>query len=92
MAKSNSNVNSVTVTLATLVAVLLTSNAFLFIMGCVCGHCLSQKGKKLAKQDHQPDPVYENWQMKTTRVEGQELELEMNEAYGHLRSENVTGN
>ena len=90
MAKSSSDINTVTVTLATLVAVLLTSNAFLFIMGCVCGHYLCQKCKKLANRDTQPSqlqpaPDYENLQLKTTAVDEQVVELEKNVAYGHFQ-------
>ena len=77
-------------TLATLVAVLLTSNAFLFIMGYVCGHCLCRKCKKLAKRDSQPASVREDWQLKTMGADEQELELEKNVAYGHFG--NIEGN
>ena len=81
MAKSSSDINTVTVTLATSVAVLLMSNGLLFIMGCVCGHYLCQKCRKLANRDTrrsqlQPVPVYENLQLKIMTVDEQEVELE----------------
>ena len=81
-------------TVATLVVVLLTSNVFLFIVGCICGHCFSQKCKRLIKKDadsSHPDRDHENLQLKTMKNDEQELELEQNVAYGHFRSENVTG-
>ena len=86
------DVNVVTVTLATLVAVLLTSNALLFITGCVCGHYLCQKCKKLPKRDSQATPAYSDRQMKITIADEQEVELEQNVAYGHFRGENISGN
>ena len=99
VAKSSSDINIVTVTLGTSVAVLLTSNAFLFIMGCVCGHYLCRKCKKLADRDIRPSqlelaPVYENLQLKTTTVDEQEVELEKNVAYGHFQwaRENISNN
>ena len=87
VAKSSSAIDTVTVTLGTLVAVLLMSNALLFVFGCVCGHYLSNK---LANRDTrpsqlQPAPVYENLQLKTTTVDEQEVELEKNVAYGHFQ-------
>ena len=90
MAKSSSDINTVTVTLATSVVVLLMSNALLFIMWCVCGHYLRQKCKKLANRDTQPSqlqpaPVYENLLLKPTTVDEQEVELEKNVAYGHFQ-------
>ena len=90
MAKSSSDINTVTVTLATSVAVLLMSNGLLFIMGCVCGHYLCQKCRKLANRDTrrsqlQPVPVYENLQLKIMTVDEQEVELEKNVAYGHFQ-------
>ena len=93
MAKPTSDVSVVTVTVATSVAVLLTSNVFLFITGCICGHCFSQKCKQLlvkkdANSSHS-DPDHENLQLKTMENDEQELELEQNVAYGHFRSENV---
>ena len=90
-AKPSSDVNVVTVTVATLVAVLLTSNIFLFIMGCVCGHYIcKQLIKKDADSSH-PDPDHENLQLKTMKNDEQELELEQNVAYGHFWPENATG-
>ena len=95
MAMSDSDINNniiVTVILATAGALLLTSNTIIFIIGCVCGHCISQRRKKRAIGDNQPTPIYENYQLKTIRAEEQELELEMNKAYGHFQSENLAGN
>ena len=85
MPKLSSDVNIVTVILATLVAVLFTSNTFLFIMGCVCGHYLCQKCKKVAKKDSQPSPDEEDTQLKNMRADEQKLELEKNVAYGHFQ-------
>ena len=87
MVTTSDSVNSIVlVILASVVALLLASNVIIFIIGCVCGHCISQKRTTI---DNQPAPVYENCQLKSTRAEEQELELEMNEAYGHFRSGNV---
>ena len=86
------DVNVVTVTLATLVAVLLISNALFFITGCICGHYLCQKCKKLAKRDSQATPAYPDRQMKITIADEQEVELEQNVAYGHVWGENISGN
>ena len=88
----NGNVNVVTVTLATLVAALLMYNALLFIMGCVCGHYLCQKCKKLAKRDSQATRAYSDRQLKATTADEQEVELEQNVAYGHFQRENILGN
>ena len=90
VAKSSSDINTVTVTLGTSVAVLLMSNTLLFIMGCACGHYLCQKCKKLANRDTrpsqlQPAPVYETLQLKPTTVDEQVVELEKNVAYGHFQ-------
>lgn len=101
MAKSSSDVNVVTVSLATSVAVLLISNALLFIMGCVCGHYLCQKCKKLTNGDIytqpsqlQPAPIYENLQLKSMKADEQEVELEENVAYGHFQQaqDNISSN
>ena len=99
MAKSGSGINTVTVTLATSVAVLITSNIFLFILGCICGHYLCQKCKKLANRDTQPSqlqpvPVYENLQLKPTTVDEQKVDLEKNVTYGHFQraQENTSSN
>ena len=94
MAKSNSNINVVTVTVASSAAVLLTSNTLLFIVGCLCGHYLCQKCKKVANRDTQLQsaPVYENLQQKITKADEQEVELEKNMAYGHIQSGSVFGN
>ena len=63
MAKSGSTgINTVIVTLATSVAVLITSNIFLFILGCICGHCLC---KKLANRDTHPSLAYKIDRMST---------------------------
>ena len=86
MAKSSSDVNVVIVSLATSVAVLLISNALLFIRGrCVCGHYLCQKCKKLTNgniytqpSQLQPAPIYENLQLKSMKADEQEVELEEN--------------
>ena len=86
MPKSGCDV-SVTVTLATLVAVLLISNILLFIMGCVCGHYLWQKCRKLVKRDSETIPAHK--QSKTINTDEQEVELEQNVAYGHFRWEIV---
>jgi hypothetical protein len=75
--KSSSDTNVITVILATLVAVLSMSNALLFIIACVCG----QKCKKL---NGQPIASHEDWDLKITGVDEQDLELEMNVAYGHF--------
>ena len=90
VAKSSSDINTVTVTLGTSVAVLLVSNALLFIMGCICGHYLCGKCKKLAIRDTrpsqlQPTPVYENRQLKNKTVDEQVVQLEKNVAYGHFQ-------
>ena len=92
MAKKSGDVNVVTVILATSAAVLLTSNTILFIMGCVCGHCLSQKCKKLTNTEdipNQPVPLYGNLQLRATKPEP---ELSLNVAYGYLHAqpENAT--
>ena len=81
--KSSSDINAITVILATLVAVLFISNAFLFIIGYVCG----QKCKKLDTQSvtlH--DIVHEDQELPSTRVDEQKFELESNVAYGHFQS------
>ena len=68
--------------LATLVAVLLISNAFLFTVGYVCG-------LRCKKMDTQPatlhDIVHEDQELQSTGVDEQELELESNVAYGHFQ-------
>ena len=43
------NNDIVTVIVATSVTVLLTSNTFIFVMGCICGHSLRHKCRKLIK-------------------------------------------
>ena len=83
MPKSGCDV-SVTVTLATLVAVLLMSNVLLFIMGCVCGHYLWQKCRKLIKRDSDSETIPTHRQSKTINTDEQEVELEQNVAYGHF--------
>ena len=75
--------------LETSVAVLLISNALLFIMGCVCAHYLYQKCKKVTNGDTQPcqllpAPFYENLQLKSMKADEQEVELEENVAYSHF--------
>ena len=80
--------------MATSVAVLLTSNVFIFIMGCVCGHCLCQKCKKLAEDDtlpNHPAPIYENVEVETIKDDEQVVELEDNVAYGRFHSQNTIG-
>ena len=87
MAKSSSDVdnNIVTVIVATLAAALLTSNAFIFVVGCVCGHYLCQKCKRLVKGNNQPSPNEVGRQLASMRGDEQELELEKNVAYGHFQ-------
>ena len=92
MAKKSGDFNVITVILATSAAVLLMSSTFLFIMGCVCGHYLSQKFKKLTNREdvsNQPVPLYENLQLRATKSEP---ELSLNMAYGylHVQPENAT--
>ena len=69
--------------LATLVAILLISNAFLFITGYICG-------LRCKKMDTQPatlhDIVHEDLELPSTGVDEQEFELESNVAYGHFQS------
>lgn len=76
--KSSSDINAITVILATIVAVLLMSNAFLFIVGYVCG-------LRCKKMDTQPVALHENQELQSTGVDEQELELESNVAYGHFQ-------
>ena len=73
--------------LGILVAVLLMSNAFLFIIGYVCG-------LRCKKLDNQPVTValhdnniivHEDRELQSTGVDEQELELESNVAYGHFQ-------
>ena len=94
MAKKSSDINIVTAILATSAAVLLTSNTFLFIMGCVCGHCLSQKCKKLTNREdvpNQPVPLYyENLQLRAMKPDENEPGLSQNMAYGYLQRQNTT--
>ena len=93
LAKKSSDVNIVTVILTTSAAMLLTSNTFLFIMGCVCGHCLGQKCKKLTDRKdnpNQPVPLYETLQLRVMKPDGHEPELSQNMAYGYLQPENAT--
>ena len=78
----------ITVTVASIVAVLLMSNAILFIMGCVCGHYLCQKCKKMANRDSRPSPNSEvDTQLKPMEADEEvlALELEKNVAYGHFQ-------
>ena len=88
--KPSSDVSVVTVALATLAAVLLTSNALLFFLGCMCGHYLWQRCKRLLKRNSQC--VLEDQHQRGTGAGDQELELERNVAYGHFRFENAKGN
>ena len=80
------------------VAVLLTSNIFIFIMGYICGHCFNKKCKKVAEDDTIPShatPIYENVQLETIKGDDEKVvELAENVAYGHLQPQNatVTGN
>ena len=86
-AKPSNDVNVITVTVATSAAVLLTSNTVIFIMGCICGHYLSQQCRKSTKIDTHPSPPesdYDNLQLKTKNNE-KELELEENVSYGCYR-------
>ena len=62
------------------------------ILGCIFGYCLCRKCNKikLANGDTQPRqlqpvPVYKSLQLKTTTVEGQEVDLEKNVAYDHFQ-------
>ena len=87
--ESSRDINVITVTVASSVAVLLMSNALLFIMGWVCGHYLCQKCKKMANRDSRPSsPNSEvDTQLKSMRADEEvlELELEKNVAYGHFQ-------
>ena len=84
------NIVPVTVIVATAVAAMLASNAFIFVVGCICGHYFYKKCKKLIKGsgNNQPSPI------EVTRSRGpnsvtdneQELELKENVAYGHFQS------
>ena len=77
-------INVITVIAATSAAVLLTSNALIFIMGYVCGHYLSQQCIKSAKNDTHPrcpESDYDNLQLETINNK-KELELQKNVAYG----------
>ena len=89
-AKSSCDDNVVIVALAISVAVLLTSNVFIFIMGYICGHCFSQKCKKMAEDDtlpSHPAPIYENLQLETIKDDDEQVvELAENVAYGHLQT------
>ena len=70
--------------LATLVAVLLMSNAFLFIVGYVCGlRCKKMDSQPVTVSLH--DIVHEDRELQSTGVVEQELELESNVAYGHFQ-------
>ena len=90
MPKSSSDVDNNIVIVAIAVAAMLASNAFIFIVGCICGHNFYQKCKKLIKVsgNNQPSPV------EVTRSRGpnsvmdneQELELKENVAYSHFQS------
>ena len=69
------------------------------VFGCICGHYLCQKCKKLANRDRQPSqlqpvPVYENLQSTTTAVDKEKVDLEENVAYGHFQrtQENISSN
>ena len=80
----------VTVIVATSVMVLLTSNTFIFVMGCICGHSLHHKCRKLIKGNTSPTNEVAR-EMTSVSVSGdeQELELEKNVAYGHLQNQNL---
>jgi hypothetical protein len=81
---SESDLNMLTVTLATLAAVLLTTTVIIFILGFVCGHCCSltkhkntnegsvelQTGDDLQipQLQHQSIDMYENVQLQMTEA------------------------
>ena len=77
---------------ATSVAVLLTSNVIIFILGFVCGHCCSltkhknttegttdlQTGEILQPhQDFQPPTIYENIELETETMTVEEQDPEI---------------
>ena len=89
MPKSSGDVkkNIVTVIVATAVAAMLASNAFIFVVGCICGHYFYQKCKKLVKgsRNNQPSPIEVTGELNSVTGNEQELELEKNVAYGHFQ-------
>lgn len=93
--KMSSDINVVTVILASSAAV-LSSSTLLFILGCVCGYYLSQKCKKVTNGEDVPNqpavPIYENQilQLRDTRSDENEPELSHNMAYGYICPQNAT--
>ena len=87
MLNSSSDENSdiVIVIVATSVTVLLTSNSIIFVVGCICGHLLCHKCKKLIKGNTSLNEVAREMTSVSVSGDEQELELEKNVAYGHFQ-------